>query len=442
MDEAARYNIERWRALNEANALFTRPALELDAAAARQRVDPAGRLGDLGGKPVLCLAGGGGQQSAAFALLGARVTVVDLSEAQLQRDREAAAHYGVQIDTVQGDMRDLSHFADATFDVVWQPYALNFVPDARGHGSSGGYVSLDGPREVADVRTEFRWFAGLPEVSDTQIGAWGISLGGGAAWNSIVAGVPFRALETFETWSDLYQGLFPQNFGKSGAIYAFAPAARVGLRVVPDDLPGLIAAGRAVKQALEDSLRRLGTAGRPPAGADDSVARIAIRYDPPRPVSRGRRPESQATRGSHHRVWPTRRVAGRDRLQAGRHLPAERWPMTSLRPHGIALPAAVIGAWLASFAVPDVAIAQCIYSALTSGVSITTGTTDADLQFSESLPYWSVLGVRPNASNADWDAYVYSGTIAYPFCLNGLLASSTLGAASGWSRACATAARA
>src|SRR5947208_5377345 len=105
-----------------------------------------------------------------------------------------------------------------------------FVPDARGHGSSGGYVSLDGPREVADVRTEFRWFAGLPEVSDTQIGAWGISLGGGAAWNSVVAGVPFRALETFETWSDLYRALFPQNFGKSGAIYAFAqsvPAERI-----------------------------------------------------------------------------------------------------------------------------------------------------------------------------------------------------------------------
>jgi predicted acyl esterase len=100
-------------------------------------------------------------------------------------------------------------------------YAV-FAPDARGHGSSGGYVSLDGPREVADVRTELTWFAGLPEVSDTQIGAWGISLGGGAAWNSVVAGVPFKALETFETWSDLYGALFPQNFGKSGAIYQFA----------------------------------------------------------------------------------------------------------------------------------------------------------------------------------------------------------------------------
>jgi predicted acyl esterase len=59
-------------------------------------------------------------------------------------------------------------------------------------------------------------------VSDTQIGAWGISLGGGAAWNSVVAGVPFMALETFETWSDLYRALYPQNLGKAGAIFQFA----------------------------------------------------------------------------------------------------------------------------------------------------------------------------------------------------------------------------
>ena len=105
-----------------------------------------------------------------------------------------------------------------------------FAPDARGHGTSGGFVSLDGPREVADIRSEFKWLSGRPEVSDTQIGAWGISLGGGAAWNSVVAGVPFKALETFETWSDLYRALFPQNLGKAGAIYNFAqsvPADRI-----------------------------------------------------------------------------------------------------------------------------------------------------------------------------------------------------------------------
>ncbi len=125
-----------------------------------------------------------------------------------------------------GSHTDLSPLAQS---YVAKGYAV-LAPDARGHGASGGFVSLDGPREVADVRTEFRWFAGLPDVSDTQIGAWGISLGGGAAWNSVTAGVPFRALVSLQTWSDLYQALFPQNFGKSGAIYAFAqsvPTARI-----------------------------------------------------------------------------------------------------------------------------------------------------------------------------------------------------------------------
>ena len=71
LDEVAQYNIARWHALAQANALFTRPYLDLDAASARERLDPHGRLGDVVGKRVLCLAGGGGRQSAAFALLGA-----------------------------------------------------------------------------------------------------------------------------------------------------------------------------------------------------------------------------------------------------------------------------------------------------------------------------------------------------------------------------------
>jgi predicted acyl esterase len=151
---------------------------------------------------------------------------------------------------------------------VAKGYAV-FLPDARGHGTSGGYVSLDGPREVADVRTEFQWFAALPEVSDTQIGVWGISLGGGAAWNSVVAKVPFKAVQTFETWSDLYGALFPGNFGKSGAIYAFAqsvPTERIdpGLRAY---VPQLISSENltAVRDLLgaRSSVRLLSTVTTP-----------------------------------------------------------------------------------------------------------------------------------------------------------------------------------
>jgi SAM-dependent methyltransferase len=131
MDAVYRFNKDRWEALVQANALFSRPWLNETKESARQRLDPQGRLGNLTGKNVLCLAGGGGQQAVAFALQGARATVFDLSEGQLERDREAARHYGYLVSTVQGDMRDLSAFHPASFDIVSQPYSLNFVPDCR-----------------------------------------------------------------------------------------------------------------------------------------------------------------------------------------------------------------------------------------------------------------------------------------------------------------------
>lgn len=132
MDELARFNKERWEALAEADISFSRPALDLDEAAARLLVDPYGVMGPVAGRDVLCLASGGGQQSAAFGLLGARVTVYDLSETQLARDAEAAAHYGLDVRLIQGDMRDLTQFAGGSFDLVWQAHSINFVPDARG----------------------------------------------------------------------------------------------------------------------------------------------------------------------------------------------------------------------------------------------------------------------------------------------------------------------
>ena len=130
MDEIAKYNQARWKALVKANALFTRPKLNLDLNSARRIVDSDNQFGDVSGKDVLCLASGGGQQSAAFALLGARVTVFDLSAEQLDRDREAAEYYGFDLKIIQGDMRDLSCFETASFDIVAHAYSLNFIPDA------------------------------------------------------------------------------------------------------------------------------------------------------------------------------------------------------------------------------------------------------------------------------------------------------------------------
>ena len=94
--------------------------------------------------------------------------------------------------------------------------------DARGHGESGGLVGIDGPREVADTRAIHDWLAARPDVSDTRIGAWGISYGGGAVFNSLVAGVPWAAVATVETWTDLYSALMPQGLVKSGLVAGLA----------------------------------------------------------------------------------------------------------------------------------------------------------------------------------------------------------------------------
>src|SRR5436190_2772793 len=56
-------------------------------------------------------------------------------------------------------------------------YAVLAYTD-RGHGTSGGDAGLAGPDDIATERAMVTWFEGLPEVSDTQIGAWGIPYGG------------------------------------------------------------------------------------------------------------------------------------------------------------------------------------------------------------------------------------------------------------------------
>jgi ubiquinone/menaquinone biosynthesis C-methylase UbiE len=123
--------------------IYTVPCLDLSAESIDRyvrgeseelpgfHVYPRCLLQGLEGKKVLCLASGGGQQSAVFGLLGADVTVLDIAEGQLNGDRIAAEHYGYMATIVKGDMRDLSAFADEEFDLIYQPVSICFVPDVR-----------------------------------------------------------------------------------------------------------------------------------------------------------------------------------------------------------------------------------------------------------------------------------------------------------------------
>ncbi len=88
-------------------------------------------FGPLVGQDVLCLASGGGQQGPVLAAAGARVTMLDNSPAQLAQDRQVAEREGLDMRLVEGDMRDLSAFPDASFDLIFHPVSNLFIPNVR-----------------------------------------------------------------------------------------------------------------------------------------------------------------------------------------------------------------------------------------------------------------------------------------------------------------------
>ncbi len=83
------------------------------------------------GKKLLGLASGGGQQCPVLAAAGYDVTVFDNSQEQLNQDNLMAKKHHLDIKTMQGDMADLSVFADESFDIVFNPCSTCFVPDVR-----------------------------------------------------------------------------------------------------------------------------------------------------------------------------------------------------------------------------------------------------------------------------------------------------------------------
>jgi len=84
-------------------------------------------FGALEGKAVLGLASGGGQQMPVFAALGARCTVLDYSEKQLESERLVAAREGYAIEIIRGDMTRPLPFADSRFDLVFHPVSNCYV---------------------------------------------------------------------------------------------------------------------------------------------------------------------------------------------------------------------------------------------------------------------------------------------------------------------------
>jgi len=136
-DDVGEHNRQMWERLAEAGIPYTRPLGKppRDARGKRRFLDELtrGRLRglELEGKRVLSLAGGGGWDAVLFAELGAATTLFDISKRQLATVRALARERGTKLRFVQGDMRDLSAFADEEFDIVNHHHSMVFVPDAE-----------------------------------------------------------------------------------------------------------------------------------------------------------------------------------------------------------------------------------------------------------------------------------------------------------------------
>ena len=133
------HNREAWDQAHEWGNPWTIPVEPEEVQRARQgdlrifltptKPVPKAWLPPLKGLKVLGLAASGGQQGPLLAATGAQVTVLDNSPAQLERDRMVAKREGLSLETVEGDMADLSRFADSSFDLIVHPVSNVFVPD-------------------------------------------------------------------------------------------------------------------------------------------------------------------------------------------------------------------------------------------------------------------------------------------------------------------------
>lgn len=135
------FNEHAWDRLVATGNRWTVPVSPEEIARARKddwsviltptRAVPREWFGGVTRRDLLALASGGGQQACVLAAAGAHVTLLDNSPAQLAQDRMVAERDGLAIRLEQGDMRDLSRFADASFDLIFHPCSNGFVPDVR-----------------------------------------------------------------------------------------------------------------------------------------------------------------------------------------------------------------------------------------------------------------------------------------------------------------------
>lgn len=84
---------------------------------------------DLKEKKILALACGGGQQCPVFAAHGGEVTVTDMSDSQLEKEKAVAEREGYNIQIIKADMAKPFPFQDESFDMIFNPVSNCYVEE-------------------------------------------------------------------------------------------------------------------------------------------------------------------------------------------------------------------------------------------------------------------------------------------------------------------------
>lgn len=116
-----KYEIERqfhddWARSIDVNDVYVKESFE--AVSALENRAAMSHLGDAADKRILDLGCGAGEASVYFALKGADVYSVDISDEMLKKTRQLAQHHGVEIKTFQTPVETLE-FEDNYFDFIY-----------------------------------------------------------------------------------------------------------------------------------------------------------------------------------------------------------------------------------------------------------------------------------------------------------------------------------
>ncbi len=258
LDAVRRHNQQAWDRMARAGHALTAPATTRELENPLKVVDSAGWLtGGIRGWKVLCLAAGGGRHGPLYAACGAEVTVVDLSAAMLERDREVALERGLKIHTIQTSMDQLDMLSNEAFDLVIHPVSTCYLPNiaklfpeiARVTRPQGLYISQH--KQPANLQSSLDTYTGhyiiehayydrraVPPATSPNLLREPGTQEFAHSWNDLLGGM-CRAGFVIEDLTEPFHGkadALPGSFGHRChfiAPYVRVKARRVGKREQP-----------------------------------------------------------------------------------------------------------------------------------------------------------------------------------------------------------------